>query len=243
MARYRVRFRDDQTPGPVKGEDISLTTTSDFRRVSRSSLALVAVLALAGCSSSTSGFTDEGSDDNVGIEQNLIKGLMTSMGAIDPREKPIEYKPRSPLVVPPQRNLPTPQNQDALLNAHNFPRNQEDVDREFARNAAKNAGDPGRAMTLGEQARFRLPSGTQAKITRPVDEREASRPLTPAEMAGQGEATRAAMAEVEGSSAPLNQRKRRLLTDPPEAYRTPSDKAPVEMAEEKSSLKPTWWPF
>lgn len=194
------------------------------------SAVLAVSIALAGCTSS--GFVDEGAEDE-GLERNLVKGLMTSMGAIDPKEKPIEYKPRAPLVAPPKRDLPPPQDSNRLLTTGNFPRNPEDVDRERAKAAAKEELDANRAWTPEELARYRMQGGG-----RPTARTEdPGRRLSVEEMRGQGASTREAIALAQ------NPGPRRSLTEPPTDYLKPSDKAPVEMPEEKSSWKPSWWPL
>ncbi|MEJ1156839.1 hypothetical protein [Prosthecomicrobium sp. N25] len=193
---------------------------------------LVLALGLAGCASSTSGFVDEGQEDEA-IDKNLIKGLMSSMGAIDPKERPIEYKPRAPLVVPPKRELPAPQDPNALTG--NFPRNQEDVDLAMAKAAEKGQPDPGRAWTPDELARYRIEGAGRTRYD--TDDRAAGRRLTPEEMRGQSVRNQEALALAK------NPGPRRSLVEPPVEYRKPSPNAPLEPAEEKSSWKPSWWPL
>lgn len=207
-------------------------TRFDVKRLARPA-ALVAVLALGACASATNGFVDEGSDDGP-ADTNLVKGLMTSMGAIDPREKPIEYKPRAPLVVPPKRALPAPQDPDAVLAKSNFPKNPEDVDRELSRSAAKDP-ESGKVWTPDQLARYRMSS---AGASAPVVQADPSRRLTPEEMAGQFKVNQEAIARNKTSG-------RKDLTELPQEYRTPSPKAPVdpEATAEKSSWKPGWWPL
>jgi hypothetical protein len=202
----------------------------DPLRLARPALVL-ACLALAGCASSTSGFEDEGGEDKT-VEQGLIKNLMTSMGAIEARERPIEYKPRSPLVVPPKRDLPPPQDPGALT-AGNFPKNPEDVDEARLRGAGKDRGAGGRIMTPDEIAEYKMKMPAAPRRV----EADSSRRLTPEEMRGQGKITEEALALA------ANPGPRRSLTEPPIAYKTPSSKAPMEAPEEKSSWKPSWWPL
>jgi hypothetical protein len=203
----------------------------DLYRLARPAIVVLA-LGLSACASSTSGFVDEGTDEDP-IDKNLIKGLMASMGAIDPKEKPIEYKPRPPLVVPPKRDLPAPQDPNAI--AGNFPRNQEDVDIALAKEAGKNDPDAGRAWTPDQLARYRIQGAGRAP--QGYDERTAGRRLTPEEMAGQFKTSKEALALAN------NPGPRKNLIEPPVEYRKPSPNAPVEPAAEKSSWKPSWWPL
>lgn len=195
-------------------------------------MVLVAALGLAGCASSTSGFVDEGSEDEGAIDTNAVKALMTSLGAIDPKERPIEYKPRAPLVVPPKRALPAPQD-GTVLASRNFPRNQEDVDAELSK-AGANDPDPGRAWTPEQLAKYRMATPDR-RIT--YDEKAAARPLTPDELNGQH------LRNKQAIEAANNAGTRRSLLQPPSEYRQPSAKAPIDPETEKSSWKPSWWPL
>ena len=72
-------------------------------------LAVVATvgLGLAGCMSNSDGMY--GSDGDA-PDVALVKGLMKSIGAVDPNEKPIEYQPRAPLAMPSDdKDLPDPE--------------------------------------------------------------------------------------------------------------------------------------
>ena len=52
---------------------------------------------------------DDDDNDEPSIEQKVIRGLMHGLGAVDGTEKGIDYRERSPLVVPPKLNLPPPE--------------------------------------------------------------------------------------------------------------------------------------
>lgn len=205
-------------------------TMLELMRLARPVVLSVAV-ALSGCASSTSGFEDESNGEPQ--DTNLVKGMMTSLGAIDPKERPIEYKPRSPLVVPPKRELPAPQDADAALAQRNFPRNQEDIDREMTKRGG-NDPDPSRPWTPDQLARYRM----SGQPTRTGSDDNPGRRLTPEEMAGQFKRNQEAIAIASNNG-------KKTLTEPPKDYRTPSPKAPVDPEGEKkeSSWKPSWWPL
>jgi hypothetical protein len=194
----------------------------------------VVVLAglLAGCSSSNDGFVEEGSDTGA-PDTNLIKGVMTSLGAVDPHEKQPEYKPRAPLVVPPKRDLRTPLDPDTATPS-SFPRNPEDVAEEQRRAASENElGKNGKVMTPEELARFAIPGSGQVDRYDP----NPGRRLSPAELRGQATVNSDAIKRAENPTG------RRTLIEPPDVYRKPSANAPVAAPEEKSSWKPSWWPL
>lgn len=196
-------------------------------------VALLLATLLSGCASSTDGFVTEGSDDEATIEQNTVKGIMQSLGAVDPNEKPIEYKPRAPLVVPPNKALPAPRS--TASDDPRFPRNPEDVAEEQRRAAMKDdKGSNGRIMSPEELARWRMKSGVETPVGPPVD---TGRPLKPDELRGQGQANAEAIKRAANPGA------RKSLIEPPDQYRKPSPNAPVAAPQEKSSWKPSWLPF
>ena len=89
--------------------------------------ALSLALAVGGCASG--GFVDEGAEhpEDTG---NAAKNMLVALGAVDDdhAQKPINFQPRAPLVVPPKRTLPTPVDTDAQLSKKNFPVNAEDAE-------------------------------------------------------------------------------------------------------------------
>lgn len=189
---------------------------------------------LAGCANFSDGFREEGSDKDETVEQGIIKGLMTSMGAIDPNEKRVEAAPRAPLVVPPSRSLPSPQDAKAQPSP-NFPRNPEDVAEDQRRAAADNdRGTNGRIMTPDELAKYAMP-GAGRPDGRP--NQDMGRRLSPDELRGQGQV------QAEAIKRASNPTGRQSLIEPPDQYRKPSPNAPVAAPEEKSSWKPSWLPF
>ena len=207
--------------------------TTKSLKTAPSAFALVILASLvSGCSSSSDGFVEEGSDTGA-PDTNLIKGVMTGLGAIDPNEKPLEYKPRAPLVVPPKRDLRTPVDPSATTPA-SFPRNPEDVAAEHRKAASENeVGKDGKIMTPDELARYAIPGS--GKIDR--YDPNPGRKLSPEEMGGQARVNEDAIKRAQNPTG------RRTLVEPPDAYRKPSANAPVAAPEEKSSWKPSWWPL
>ena len=186
---------------------------------------------LAGCASSSDGFVEEGRGDDT-VEHNAVKAVMQGLGAIDPSEKPIDYKPRAPLVVPPNSTLPAPQS--GAVADPRFPRNPEDVADEQRRAAAKNdSGADGRIMTPDELAKYKITGGGRDVRYDP----DPGRRLSPEEMKGQWATNEEAVKRAKNPTG------RQSLIEPPDQYRKPSPNAPVAPAEEKSSWKPSWWPL
>jgi len=81
---------------------------------------------------------DDDDDDEPSFEQKIIRGLMHGIGAVDGSEKGIDYRERSPLVVPPKLNLPPPETSaSAKPPQPNWPKDPEVEERRKARLAAK----------------------------------------------------------------------------------------------------------
>src|SRR3712207_3005773 len=72
--------------------------------------ALAAVLVIGGASN----LRADDDDDNTTIDQKIINSILGGIGL--QRDRPaIEYRERSPLVVPPGRDLPPPETEAALI--------------------------------------------------------------------------------------------------------------------------------
>jgi hypothetical protein len=191
--------------------------------------------ALTACSGSFEQFSAE-DDSGKPADTNVMKSIMAGVGAIDSEEKPIEYKPRAPLVMPPKKDLRTPENADAALASKRFPVNPED--RRVA--SAGNLGEGGSGISVVDQEKFaNLPKSRPVKGA-PVYDENQSKSLSPDVMArGHGGAVKEAQAQA--ASGPY---KRRTLTDPPDTYAKPNPNAPFEEEKAKeTSWKPSWWPL
>ena len=94
-------------------------------------------------------------DDDSTVEQKVIKQIMTGLGGTNMENTGIEYRERSPLVVPPKLDLPPPATQ--AKNAPNWPKDPEEKRRKEAIAARK-------------------------KATKATENWQAAQPLTPAEM-------------------------------------------------------------
>jgi hypothetical protein len=102
---------------------------------------------------------DDDEDDGMTFEERIIDNLMTGIGAKGSGSKGIEYRERSPLVVPPKLDLQPPATE--AKNAPNWPK------------------DP-------EEKRRKEAIAQRKKATKATENWQAAQPLTPAEMkAGQ----------------------------------------------------------
>ncbi len=119
-------------------------------------LATVA-LSLGLAMSATASHAADDDDDGLTFEERAIKSLMTGLGGTNMENSGIDYRERSPLVVPPRLDLPQPAASSNPAAVANWPK---DPDVKRAREAA-----------------------AASQKGRPEEVLEASRPLTPSEMA------------------------------------------------------------
>ncbi|SFI82565.1 hypothetical protein [Bradyrhizobium sp. Gha] len=81
---------------------------------------------------------DDDDDDDMTFEEKLIDNLMSGLGAKGMEKKGIEYRERSPLVVPPKLDLPPPSSE--AKNAPNWPKDPDEKRRQEAIALRKKAG-------------------------------------------------------------------------------------------------------
>src|SRR5437899_3218675 len=101
---------------------------------------------------------DEDEDDKT-FEEKIIEGIMRGIGGTNMENRGIDYRERSPLVVPPKLDLPPPGSVAAEAKAPNWPKDPDEQRRKAAIAARKKANK---------------------------DPREASRILMPSELAQKG---------------------------------------------------------
>src|SRR3954452_17237055 len=91
-------------------------------------------------------------DDDKTFEEKIIEGIMAGIGGTNMENKGIDYRERSPLVVPPKLNLPPPQAEKAEINQPNWPKDP-DAQRRKAAIEARQKSKP----TPAEAARPMTP--------------------------------------------------------------------------------------
>ncbi|NBN64474.1 hypothetical protein GWI72_12075 [Microvirga tunisiensis] len=175
-------------------------------------------VALAGCVTDPNGYEE-------GVDQAAVRKIMEGLGAVDPKQKPIEYRPRAPLAMPSNLSaLPQPE-APATETAANWPKpeNQELQDLK-----ALYARSNGTDLLTPEQMR-----GIQIGSTQPRDVARERRDeqiisgglMTPAEMKQQHQG--AGQIDTSKLFGPDGQPVRRFLVEPPVAYSTPAANAPL----------------
>ena len=170
---------------------------------------------------------DEEEDDRT-FEEKIIHNIMTGLGGTNMESKGIEYRERSPLVVPPTLNLPPPAGTEAEVKAPNWPKDPDAARRKAAIAARKKENkDPRAAMrplTPEELSVGKLPptartSGMDSdkpgnSLNNPI--------LSPSQLGFNG-----SLGDLFGGSkletTPFKgEPERQNLTQPPPGYQTPS---------------------
>jgi hypothetical protein len=203
------------------------------------SVLLVAVLAvgLSGCNTAYNYFEEEPDPARDGRDTTLFGSLLSMSGMVATPKSPTQYEPRPPLAIPGSSDLPPPESGSAVRQAVNFPVDHDEAERQ--RNVA--AYERGRAAAYEEEAGHdgsgRLSSDEVVSGRRaggalrrvedpllPMNERGKNQRLTREQMRQTIQTSdpgRVILTEA-GTPAP-----RQYLIQPPDAYRTPVDSAPL----------------
>jgi len=172
----------------------------------------------------------------------LVNSVMKGLGAVDPNEKPIDYKPRAPLALPSEPSkLPEPETNVAGTNSENWPKQQQNQQLTEIQQLYANSGKAGsmNAEPLSpEQMRgFKITGvtgqGRNLSAERRDNEVTEGATLTRAEQQAEWEN----LQKLKSQKAGIDQSgltTRRYLTEPPTDYSTPSPNAPMpEIVENK----------
>jgi hypothetical protein len=195
---------------------------------------LTAACGLLLCLSGTlSAYAQEAEEEDT-FEQKIIKNFLGGLG-VDVGRPGIDYRERSPLVVPPSRDLPPPANSIANSNPA-WPKEQ--VKRRAAaapkQNVRAGAEDPGTsaAMTPDELRRAPPARPGSSRITDPsqsgsVDDPNIGRTSRPQELGSTNLFTWGNLMRSPTETATFpGEPSRSALTQPPPGYQTPSPAAP-----------------
>lgn len=165
-------------------------------------------------------------DDDETFEEGIIRNIMQGLGGTNMENTGIEYRERSPLVVPPKLDLPPPVAANAEVNVANWPKDPDVARRKAIREANKkktNPDDAKRPLMPNElNAHRTAPQQATVDSNRPGD--SLNNPvLSPSQLGftgwNVGNLFRGNVAET----APFTgEPSRGSLTQPPSGYQTPS---------------------
>jgi hypothetical protein len=174
-------------------------------------------------------------DDDKTFEEKVIEGIMKGVGATNMENSSIDYRERSPLVVPPKLDLPKPASEASAKLAPNWPQDPDEKRRKAAIAARKkeksNLKDATQASN--DAARPVMPNELNVARTRPDPDGvktsdslkpgdTGSTPLSPSQLGYEG----GFMGLFKGNKTESAEFKaeppRSSLVQPPPGYQTPS---------------------
>jgi hypothetical protein len=169
---------------------------------------------------------DDDEDDKT-FEEKIIEGIMAGVGGTNMENRGIDYRERSPLVVPPKLDLPRPESAKGEITSPNWPKDPDEARRKAAIAARKKAKpDPieaSRILTPSE-----LNAGKTAPQTRtsndPVQPGNSfNNPILSPSQLGYNGGFSGLFGGNKSESAPFKgEPTRDSLTQPPPGYQTPS---------------------
>lgn len=166
-------------------------------------------------------------DDGKTFEEKVIEGIMAGVGGTNMENRGIDYRERSPLVVPPRIDLPPPATAATEPKAANWPKDPDEAKRKAAIAARKKSKpDP------LEASRILSPSELNAARTTP-SERTSNDPVQPGNSFNNPILSPSQLGYTGGFSGLFGGNKaetapfkgeptRESLTQPPSGYQTPS---------------------
>jgi hypothetical protein len=214
------------------------------RKLGRAALcaALGAILILTGSFSSATAADD---DDDPSLDVKILRGFLKGIGLRKPGEESgIDYRERSPLVVPPSTNLPPPETGSVAERNPAWPVDQDIKRAKDAkrRQASKTQSD----SAVMDEARPLSPSEMQSgqpRGGRPQDtsgnpDRE-FRPASPTELGFKGWSLGLLFGKKEEAVPFTGEPPRNDLTKPPSGYQTPSANYPYGVGQSREKGQAT----
>jgi hypothetical protein len=183
---------------------------------------------------------DDDDDDDMTFEEKLIDNLMSGIGARSMERKGIEYRERSPLVVPPSLDLPPPASADAT-SAPNWPKDPDEKRRKQAIAERKKAGN--KANEFWKNGIPLSPSELNAHKTVPQQaSNDPAQPgsntnnptLSPAQLGYTGGLWNMFSNNKGESKQFTSEPPRQSLVEPPPGYQTPSSSYAYGSGEDKT---------
>jgi hypothetical protein len=165
-------------------------------------------------------------DDDSTFEEKIIKNLMSGIGGTNMDNKGIEYRERSPLVIPPKLDLPPPGSVADEIRDPNWPKDP-DVERHRETIAARKRSKPspeegGRSILPSQLATHGSGTTRRADTDQPGKPQYENPSLSPSQLGFTGK-----LGSLFGGNKPetapfTGEPERERLTQPPAGYQTPS---------------------
>ena len=169
-------------------------------------------------------------DDDRTFEEKIIGNLMAGIGATNMENRGIDYRERSPLVVPPKLDLPPPASTSAEVNVPNWPKDPDEARRKKAvaarkKDVAKLPWEAGRGLAPDELNVAKTAPGTSGG-TRDSDSTNPgvsnATALSPSQLGYNGGLWGMFHGNTSEEAKFTGEPTRDSLTQPPVGYQTPS---------------------
>jgi hypothetical protein len=166
-------------------------------------------------------------EDDKAFEEKVIEGIMAGIGGTNMENRGIDYRERSPLVVPPRLDLPPPEAVKTEIKAANWPKDPDEQRRKAAIAARKKDNkDPvaaSRLLTPSElNQRGPKDTSTANSESLPGGEPAAHAILSPSQLGYSGSFGRLFGGNKPETAPFKGEPTRESLTQPPAGYQTPS---------------------
>jgi hypothetical protein len=172
---------------------------------------------------------DDDEDDGKTFEEKVIEGIMSGIGGTNMENRGIDYRERSPLVVPPKLELPPPEAAKTEIKDPNWPKDPDEARRKAAIEARKKANkDPmeaSRILTPSELNKRGPKSSSTANsdsVTQPGGNPGTNAILTPSQLGFTGGFSSLFGGNKAETTPFKGEPTRDSLTQPPSGYQTPS---------------------
>jgi hypothetical protein len=165
-------------------------------------------------------------DDDTTFEEKFISNLMSGIGATNMDNKGIDYRERSPLVIPPKIDLPPPGSAATEIRDPNWPKDP-DVERHKELVAARKQRKPtseegGRAILPSKLATHGSGTTRRADTDQPGKPQNDNPSLSPSQLGFSGKFLSFFGGNKPQTATFTGEPEREQLTQPPAGYQTPS---------------------
>ena len=172
---------------------------------------------------------EDGEDDDSTFEEKIIGGIMAGIGGTNMENRGIEYRERSPLVVPPKLDLPPPSAGSNAAKLANWPKDPDESRRRAAIESRKKKKGTAFDPQYKPLSPAELNAGKTAAPARtgndPVEPGfgAAQKTLSPDQLGYTGTLWGTMFGGNKAETAPFQgEPTRQSLTEPPSGYQTPS---------------------
>jgi hypothetical protein len=210
----------------LKTQASALTPQDSLRRALRLAVVVMGVGLVMATGAARA--QDDDDEDDKTFEEKIIGNIMAGIGGTNMESRGIEYRERSPLVVPPKLDLPPPESLKGEIKDPNWPKDPDEKRRKAAIAARKKAPTP---KSLAEAARPLTPDelnvGRTAAPVRtnndPLQPGDKPNPmLSPAQLGYTGGLLGMFKSNKPEAVPFTGEPTRETLTQPPAGYQTPS---------------------